>query len=142
MTLKSTIFVIVAFVFSTNCYPQDIDWSSTSHWKIYSIKSKASFGFPVDSLQFLKSDSLSDTVLLQFLSHARIWPTEKYSLWMGSFLLSFVTAEHKTQKLIVSSYGGFFYDPSGKRYYELPDADRESWFAYLNDAAEKISNAQ
>ncbi len=122
------------------CCGQDIDWKTTSNWKLYNIHNKAGFRYPVDSLTFFKSVRLDDSAMNRFLITSTIWPKEKTSLWMGLFVASFETSAKEIRKLIISSYGGFFYDPTSRRYYELPEADRISWYQFINDNAATLDS--
>ncbi|MEO6547896.1 MAG: hypothetical protein ABIN94_07840 [Ferruginibacter sp.] len=120
------------------CCGQEIDWKTTSNWKLYNIHNKAGFKYPVDSLTFFKSVRLDDASMASFLVPSSIWPKEKTSLWMGLFVASFETPGKEIRKIIISSYGGFFYDPAGKRYYELKEGDRNGWYQFINDNAAKL----
>ena len=119
---------------------QEIDWKTTSNWKLYNIHNKAGFRYPVDSLTFFKSVTLDDSAMNRFLIPSTIWPKEKTSLWMGLFVVSFETPSKETRKLIISSYGGFFYDPASKRYYELPAVQHAAWYQFLNDNAATLDS--
>lgn len=119
-------------------YGQVIDWKATSNWKLYNIHNKAGFSYPVDSLTFFKNIKLDDAAMNRFLISSSIWPKEKTSLWMGLFVASFETPAKETRKLIISSYGGFFYDPASKRYYELPEPERTAWYEFINDYASTL----
>ncbi len=122
------------------CYGQEIDWKATSNWKLYNIHNKAGFRYPVDSLTFFKSVRLDDSAMNRFLITSAIWPKEKTSLWMGLFVASFETPAKETRKLIISSYGGFFFDPASRRYYELKEADRKAWYEFINDNAATLDS--
>ena len=121
------------------CTAQEIEWKSTTHWKLYNIFDDAAFRYPVDSLSFFKSIPLDDSTMKRFLKPASIWPKDKTSLWMGLFTASFETADNKTRKLIISSYGGFFYDSAEKRYYELPMEIRKEWYQFINDQLDMMN---
>ena len=129
---------ILTLLFSSVCYGQDINWIKTTHWKLYNIHDKAAFNYSVDTLQYFKNTPLDDSTMHHFLKPVSLWPVEKYSLWMGLFVASFETEDKRLQKIIISFYGGFFYDPLTKRYYELPEDERKAWYQYINDSAEKI----
>ncbi len=115
------------------CTGQEIEWKNTKHWKLYNIFDNAAFRYPVDSLSFFKSLPLDDSTIKRFFSSATIWPKDKASLWMGLFTASFETGDSKTRKIIISTYGGFFYDSAEKRYYELPLELRKEWYLFIND---------
>jgi len=82
---------------------------------------------------------MPDSIMKSFLSSASIWPKEKTSLWMGLFVASFETSGNETKKIIISSYGGFIFDPAEKRYYELPKEVRDDWYHFINDNAAMIN---
>jgi len=129
------ILLFTFFILPIYCCGQEIDWKATSNWKLYSIRNKAGFRYPVDSLAFFKSIRLDDSTMKGFLMSSTIWPKEKTSLWMGLFVVSFETPAKEIRKLVISSYGGFFYDPDSKRYYELPEIGRNAWYQFINDNA-------
>jgi hypothetical protein len=56
---------------------------------------------------------------------------------MGGYLAS-CRVERKLRKVLISSYGGFFYDPEAGKYYELPEAMVRDWNGFLTRAYFKI----
>lgn len=141
MKMLSNIFLLSGLLIVTTTYSQDTSWSKTYNWKLYDIHNKKGFTYPADSLNFFKSTVLDDKLVQSFLGKAITWPSNKTSLWMGLYVASFETPDKQLRKIIISSYGGFLYNPLSKKYYELPQAARQSWYEYLNESLDKL-NAQ
>src|SRR5204862_1812961 len=106
---------------------QEIAWNNTVKWRIYAVPNKGVVKYPADTLHHFKNIELDDKVMHEFLKDASIWPKEKNSLWMGSFVSGFENEDGKLTKIVISSYAGFIYDAEGKRYYEIPESKREGW---------------
>ena len=127
------------FLIAVTAVGQEIAWDKTTKWKIYAVPSKGAFKFPADTLHHFKKIELDDKTMHEYLKDATIWPKEKYSVWMGSFVSAFEKADGKLKKIIISSYGGFIYDADEKRYYEIPESKREGWYKYINEKAAELN---
>lgn len=86
-----------------------------------------------------QSIELSNQMMNTFMNDVSEWPIEKYSLWMGLYIATCEMEDKKIRKIIISNYGGFFYDQLTKRYYELPSELKDQWLSFLNDSMKKIS---
>jgi hypothetical protein len=53
--------------------------------------------------------------------------------WMGCYLVSYEMPDHNVRKVIISHYGGFFYDPYEHTFYQIQDAQQKDWLEYLSD---------
>jgi len=127
------IFLVCLFMLSRcAASAQEIDWNKTTHWTLYDLKEKKPFGIPIDSLRQLAAMPLPDDTMHFFLQFATAWPKEKSSIWMGEFLASY-NAKECTRKIIISTYGGFFYDERDKRYYQLSEPVRKKWMDWLDE---------
>src|SRR6185503_17238233 len=65
-----------------------IDWQNTKHWKLYNIKSKDAFTYPLDTLHIFKSISLDPDSMMHFLKHVTELPQGQNPFWMGAFVAS------------------------------------------------------
>ena len=119
---------------------QEIAWQQTGKWKLYIVPNKKAFKVTPDTLYNFKNLELEDAIIHEYLKDAVIWPEEKYSVWMGSFVASFEGEDKKPKKIIISSYGGFIYDAEHKRYYEIPEGKREGWYKYINEKASLLNS--
>jgi hypothetical protein len=133
-----TVLIVVFMLFGDYSFSQEIAWQNTLHWKLYDIHGKKGFDYSPDTLQYFKNIPLADTEMHKFLTKAAIWPPEKYGLWMGLFVASYETLDNRPRKIIISSYGGFFYDSLTMRYYELPEEIRSDWQRFIIENADKI----
>lgn len=133
------LIVLMAFFLTTLIgRGQAIDWSTTRNWKIYALNNKEAYFYPVDTLVNFKSASMNDSTVLSFLSKASILPKNKGATWMGVYIASYETEDKQRRKLILSSYGGFFFDSYTQRYYGLPKELRKDWNDFVVKNLEKV----
>lgn len=118
---------------------QDINWKNTRNWKLYDIHSQAGARYSLDTLQHFRSIGLNSDTLQTFLSGVTAWPADKYSMWMGLYIATCETEDKKLRKIIISTYGGFFYDQATRRYYQVEPELTSEWLEFLNDAGRRIS---
>ena len=113
-----------------------IDWAATTNWKLYDIKAKSAFGWPVDTLQHIKYIALNEDTMRVFLRTTTPLPLNRRPVWMGYYVASCRLPDGKSLKIEVSQYGGFFYEQSQSRYYEVGLPLRRNW---LNFFANKLN---
>ena len=140
MKLSYCFIVAMHLLVGQLCLAQEINWSSSKNWKLYNIHNKAGFNYPVDTLVHIKSINLNNDTMHAMLRNAVIWPKEKTSVWMGLYIATYEGEDNKIKKVIISSYGGFFYLQSSKRYYQIPAEQTAKWFEWLNDNSKKIDH--
>jgi hypothetical protein len=58
-------------------------------------------------------------------------------MWMGAWVTSCLIDEKK-HKIDISSYGGFFFDETDKKYYTVTAGDQRDWLNYLAASAGSI----
>lgn len=117
-------------------YGQAVDWGKTGHWKLYDVKGQKPFAVKVDSLAAYSSAQLNDDSVHWYLQFAKQWPKEKTSVWMGAFVASY-ELDGVIHKVEISMYGGFFYDETEKRYYQLEELVKQRWMEWLNGKMEE-----
>jgi hypothetical protein len=117
---------------------QDIDWSQTTHWRIYNIHNKKDFGFSIDTLSHFNSVELSDDSMHSFLQRVTQLKDVQMPIWMGHFVATCMLKDGSARKVELSTYGGFFYDDKTKNYYEVPEEVRSQWHSYLSDSKASI----
>ena len=132
LTLTMSIFVIYT------CSCQDINWKTAKNWKIYDIQSQTAIRYTFDTLKSFKSQALDHDSMLSFLRDVTVWPKEKYSLWMGSYLVTCELDDNKPRKMLVSTYAGFFYDQTTRRYYQVPAELVDEWLDFLNNTRKRM----
>lgn len=132
-------FAIIMLSVIQICYGQDVIWKNSKNWKLYNIINKNGFTYSIDTIMSFQSIELSNQMMNTFMNDVSEWPIEKYSLWMGLYIATCEMEDKKIRKIIISNYGGFFYDQLTKRYYELPSELKDQWLSFLNDSMKKIS---
>jgi hypothetical protein len=110
-------------------YPP-IDWQSTKHWKLYNIKSKDAFRYPLDTLHVFKSILLDQDSMMHFLKQVTELPQGQNPLWMGAYVASCQLPNGDSVKMEISQYGSFFYEEKERRYFQLSEDIGDHWPAY------------
>jgi hypothetical protein len=115
-----------------------MDWLKTSHWKVYSIRSRQAAGFPTDTLSNFPSARLKYDSMQTFLAHVMPVDTKSGVMWQG-YIVGTCELENVTRKIIFSVYGGFFFDPETKQYYEIENdlQLRKEWHKYIMDVLKR-----
>ncbi len=139
MKYTSLLLVLLILIGIEVCYGQEVIWKNSKNWKLYNIINKAGFTYSLDTLVSFQSTDLSNQTMQYFMNDISEWPKEKYSLWMGLFIATCELEDGKRRKIIISNYGGFFYDQITKRYYELPPKLQDQWIELLNDNMKKMN---
>jgi hypothetical protein len=117
---------------------QDINWQKASNWKIYRISGDKGLGYSVDTLQTFPFIELIDDSFHYFMKQIEALPKENRPVWMGAYYASCVI-ENKVHKIDFSVYGGFFYDESTHRYYQLPMYLKNDWLDWLNSLKKRVN---
>jgi len=110
-----------------------IDWEKTKEWRLYFIRSKDAFTYPIDTLKAFRSIPLQQDTMLLFLKDVTKLPEGKNPVWMGAYVSSCQLADGSHIKIEISQYGSFFYVERDSRYYQLRDEVRDSWLPYLTE---------
>lgn len=95
---------------------------------------KAVFSIPADSLRFLRGVSLDDDSMHALLITAKPLHVPGSPAWMGCYLTSCEDDKGKCMKIIVSQYGGFFYNSSDGNYYQVDASYSRLWLNYMRRA--------
>src|SRR5580692_2230189 len=86
-----------------------VNWPQTSHWRLYKIRGSVQFSISADSLNLLKNYQLRSDSMVYFLHSADPFPSTTRPTWMGGAVATCLY-DGKIRKILISSYGGFFYD--------------------------------
>ena len=119
---------------------QSVDWQKASHWKLYQMRGKNGLRYSVDTLSNFKYINLNEDTIHYLLKDVQLWPLQEYSLWMGQFEVSCEDNTGITRKLEISKYGGFFFDDTSKRYYQVKEESRNNWNNYFQNQSAKFIN--
>jgi len=136
--MKTVWIIIATLAFSASVVSQTPsvgtrqDWKAMSDWKLYQEnKFNVVFRIPLDSLASLTSGALSSDSMKMFLTGA-----EKIEgvnpQWMGCYLATCKDPQGHIYKVVISHYGGFFYDPSQKTYYQVSAAVSRDWLTFFS----------
>lgn len=133
-----TIPLFLGVFFWTNGLTAQVEWHSTSDWKLYKVPNSVLFHAAPNSLAKFKAYPLNRDSILSFFNQATIRPIGTPSqAWMGGFLATF-QYKGKVRKLLLSSYGAYVWDPQDKRYYQLPLDRKDEWWSYINGCASTL----
>lgn len=110
---------------------QSIVWKDTKDWNVYKTGNASIFKISVDSLNSYPKYRLNEDSIAFFLDTVVLYPQKIRPVWMGGFLVS-CKYNGQVRKVLVSSYGGFFYDQSSGHYFQIPIGKKDEWFGYIN----------
>jgi hypothetical protein len=110
------------------------NWQTMSDWKLYRENNfNAVFRLPIDSLSIIQGGALSTDSIKTFLTGV-----EKIEgvnpQWMGCYLASCKDIHGKIYKVIVSHYGGFFYNAAESSYYQVSPSQSRDWLLFFSNA--------
>jgi hypothetical protein len=120
-------FAILAFTRSQ----RPINWQQTSHWRLYKIKDAIQFSISADSLYLFKNYQLGLDSMTNFLHGVIPLPADEGPAWMGGAVATCLY-DGKIRKILISSYGGFFYDQASGTFFQLPAQVTDGWLSYIN----------
>ena len=116
-----------------------MNWEKASDWTLYSVHGKDIWQLSVDSLDQFAHVALNGDSARDLMAGTAMMSDKKAPVWMGGFALS-CRLDHRKRKLLVSSYGGFFYDAESKHWYQVAPERQEEWLDYLADLAVAADN--
>jgi hypothetical protein len=120
-------FAVLAFYHNQS----PINWQQTSHWRLYKIKGSQQFSISADSLSLFKNYQLRSDSMVYFLHAADPKPADARPTWMGGAVATCLY-DGKIRKILISSYGGFFYDQTSDTFFQLPGQMKDEWMGYIN----------
>lgn len=127
--ILSRIAVIIStIVFLSSCKSQEkVNWGEAREWKLYKITDVHSFS--ISDKELKKRDFFSADSLQNLLQDAT--PMKKGNPVWKDFFITSCQVKGEFRKVILSNYGGFFYDAKTKNYYEIKEEDKKPLIAYL-----------
>jgi len=126
--MKNILLAFVVLAFTHNQSP--INWKQTSHWRLYKING-VQFSISADSLSLFKNYQLQSDSIVTFLHGVEAIPADARPVWMGGFVATCLY-DGKIRKILISSYGGFFYDQTSGTFFQLPAQMKDDWLQYIN----------
>jgi hypothetical protein len=136
--LKYLLPLPLAFSFITISSTQVPPWQQASQWTIYNVRGAKFYKISLDSLDKYHNRPLNDDSMRTFLSQSSALPSDKPLVWMGAFVTSCII-DHQRRKIDISSYGGFFFDETDKKFYTIPQEIQKDWLNYLASCAGSVS---
>jgi hypothetical protein len=127
--MKNILLAFSILAFTHNQSP--INWQQTSHWRLYKIKDAIQFSISADSLNLFKNYQLWSDSMVNFLHGIVPLPAEESPAWMGGAVATCLYGG-KIRKILISSYGGFFYDQTSGIFFQLPGQMKDEWMEYIN----------
>jgi hypothetical protein len=132
--MKSYALILVLFLFGVRALPQGSNWSRAAKWTMYAVHGRNIWELSVDSLGVFNHISMNDDSLTLLLAGTTRLSTDKAPVWMGGYVTTCVLNNSK-RKVLISSYGGFFFDAQEKSYYQIPAERQKAWLDYLTELA-------
>lgn len=126
--------VIIALLASAKLYAQHSDLNALRDWRIYDsgrLGTAKTYTYPVDSLTSLRNAQLDQDSLSLYLTHATVWVVKQPVYWQGSILCSAIGSAGDVHKILVSYYGGFFFDATEQIYYIVSEDVKQAWTNFI-----------
>lgn len=117
-----------------------VDWYRSGKWRLYATQEFDVFGYNLDTLKKIRSIALNDDSVRLFIGDAKELVNKDAPAWMGLHLLTCELHGGEIRKVEVSSYGNFFYDEKGKKYYKIQTQLSREWRAYIASNFLKLYN--
>lgn len=114
-------------VLTSSC---QVHWDKTSEWKLYRYQGNELFSISLDSLHSLQKIPLSQDSINNYLSQVTIKHPKAATHWMGGYIAT-CQSNGGLRKVVLSNYGGFFYDQKANAYYQLPTEKIDDWLSFL-----------
>ena len=135
--LKSFIFSLAVLLAVSKSSAQQSDWAQSKGWTLYSIHNRKIWSLPLDSLDQFPHKVLNNDSIIRFVKNASPLPAGTSPAWMGEYVAT-CTLYKKKRKIAISTYGGFFFDQTEGKYYQLPQDVQVVWLNYLADFASML----
>jgi hypothetical protein len=123
------------------CHAQGPEWQKATNWTLYNTGGDKYYKVNADSLSRYPHRLLNADSMREFLTHVVLMPPDNPPISMGAFVASCII-DGKQRKIDISRYGGFFYDETGEKYYELPKALQKDWLTYFRSCASALVTAK
>lgn len=117
-------------VLTSSC---QVHWNKTTDWKLYRYQGNELFSISLDSLNSLQNIPLAQNSMAIYLSQITIKHPKAATHWMGGYIAT-CQADGSLRKVVLSNYGGFFYDQSANTYYQLLSEKIDDWLSFLQSS--------
>ena len=116
--MKLLAICIAAQFYLSRAIAQEVNWQKATNWTIYNVQNKNIWNLPVDSLAKYSHTELNNDTMRLFMRNSTALSPKANPIWMGLYSAT-CEIDHQKRKIEISTYGGFFYDDYGKRYYRF-----------------------
>jgi hypothetical protein len=123
-------------VFTSSC---QIHWDTTSNWRLYRYQGNKLFNISLDSLESFQSIPLPQDSMNYYLSQVTIKHPKADIHWMGGYIAT-CQLQGSLRKVVISNYGGFFFDQEAHSYYQLSTEKIDAWLSFLLNSYLKMIN--
>ena len=127
--MKPILITLSVFVHSL-IFGQTASFKTANHWKIYNATTGNLFQYPIDTLKIIPYYSLDDDSMHGYLAEVVELPSDDPPRWMGVHIATYEMGRI-IHKIEISLYGGFLYDETTKKHYQLPENKIDGWLSYI-----------
>ena len=121
------ILSLLISVLTSSC---QVHWDKTTDWKLYRYQGNDLFSISLDSLHSFQNIPLAQDSMNNYLSGVAIKHPKAATHWMGGYIAT-CQSDVGLRKVVLSNYGGFFYDQKAGAYYQLPTEKIDDWLSFL-----------
>jgi hypothetical protein len=114
-------------VLTSSC---QVHWEKTTNWKLYRYQGNELFSISLDSLYSFQYIPLAQDTMDNYMSQVKIKYPKAATRWMGGYVAT-CQSDGGLRKVVLSNYGGFFYDQKANAYYQLPSEKIDDWLSFL-----------
>lgn len=127
--MKSIFIIWTALLYNLS-FGQNVSFKTAMHWKLYDITVGNLFQYSLDTLKHFPFYNLDADSIRDYMDEVSELSSDDTPRWMGAHIATYVFGG-ETRKIEISLYGGFFYDETSKKYYQLPDNKIDNWLSYI-----------
>jgi hypothetical protein len=127
---KMKILLISSLLISVLTSSCQVHWDNTTDWKLYRYQGNELFSISLDSLHSFQNITLAKDSMNNYLSGVTIKHPKAATRWMGGYIAT-CQSGGASRKVVISNYGGFFYDQKAGAYYQLPTEKIDDWLSFL-----------
>jgi len=123
-------FIIVAIWLSQTAQGQDTTFRSAENWRLYDIPAGNAFKYSIETLRNFQYYILDSDSMRRYMAFLSVLSPESLPRWMGAYVAT-CELDGAIRKIEISVYGGFFYDETTKRHFQLPEKLIDPWQTYV-----------
>lgn len=138
---KCLFLLLCATVQHSVTVAQTPSWNQTTKWTLYNTNSTKFYKISADSLSNYPNRLLNTDSMQLFLLHVTALQSDKPPIWMGAFVTSCMV-DGKLRKIDISRYGGFFFDETDRKFYEVSESVQKDWLNYLVACASALASTK